>query len=67
MSETGSITSGIAVRYATAVFELAKEANKLEAVEKDVDALAGALAASEDFADLIANPVYTRGEMVSAV
>lgn len=67
MSDTGSITSGIAVRYATAVFELAREAKKLPAVEKDVDALAEALERSEDFADLIANPVYTRAEMVAAI
>ena len=55
------------MRYATAVFELAKEAKKLDAIENDTDALADALDASDDFADLIANPVYTRAEMVAAI
>ncbi|MCP5072477.1 MAG: F0F1 ATP synthase subunit delta [Rhodobacteraceae bacterium] len=67
MSDTGSISSGIAARYATAVFELAKEANKLPAVENDLDALAAALEDSTDFGDLISNPVYTREQMTTAI
>lgn len=67
VSDTGSISSGIAVRYATAVFELAKEAKELPALEKDLDALEAALEDSADFAELISNPVYTRDEMATAV
>ncbi len=67
MSDTGSISSGIAARYATAVFELAKEAKKLPALEKDLDALTAALDESTDFGELITNPVYTRDEMAAAV
>lgn len=67
MSDTGSISSGIAARYATAVFELAKEAKKLPALEQDLDALTAALDESADFGDLITNPVYTRDEMTAAV
>ncbi|PLS21960.1 F0F1 ATP synthase subunit delta [Neptunicoccus cionae] len=67
MSDKGSISSGIAVRYATAVFELAKEANELPALEKDLDALTAALEESTDFVELISNPVYTRDEMAAAV
>ncbi|NOX73451.1 MAG: F0F1 ATP synthase subunit delta, partial [Alphaproteobacteria bacterium] len=43
MSETASISSGVASRYATAVFELALEGKKLAAIESDVNALAEAL------------------------
>ena len=49
MSDNGSISTGIASRYATAVFELAKEAKKLPALEKDFDALGVALLESTDF------------------
>ncbi|MFQ3301908.1 MAG: F-type H+-transporting ATPase subunit delta, partial [Planktomarina sp.] len=46
MSESASISSGIASRYATAVFLLAKEDKKLKPLEADVDALDGALTGS---------------------
>jgi F-type H+-transporting ATPase subunit delta len=62
-----SISTGIAQRYATAVFELAKESKKLAAVEKDLDALDAALVESADLAAMIASPVYSRGEQASAV
>lgn len=70
MSGTASFSHGIAGRYATALFEIAKEAKKLPAVEKDLTALEVALADSSDLQDLISNPVYTRveqGEVMSAV
>jgi F-type H+-transporting ATPase subunit delta len=67
VSDTGSISSGIAARYATAIFELAKDAKKLPAVEKDFDALAVALEESDALRDLISSPVYSREDMVSAI
>ncbi|KAB7610457.1 F0F1 ATP synthase subunit delta [Amylibacter sp. SFDW26] len=67
MSDTGSISSGIAARYATAVFELAKDAKKLPAVEKDFDALAAALEDSDALRDLTSSPVYTREDAASAI
>lgn len=67
MSETASISSGIASRYATAVFELAKEAGTLPALERDIADLAAALDASADFRDLISSPVYSREETAGAV
>ncbi len=67
MSETASISTGIALRYATAVFELAKEDGSLDVVERDMDALESALADSGDFRDLISSPVYTREEQRNAI
>ncbi len=67
MSESASISLGIAARYATAIFELAKEDNALEALERDVDTLASALADSADFRDLITSPIYPRDEQATAV
>lgn len=67
MSESASISTGIADRYATAVFEIAKEGKSLSALEGDVDQLDGAIADSADLRALISSPVYTRDEQEAAV
>ena len=70
VSEPVSISTGIAARYATAVFELAKEGKKLKVLETDVDALDAALTESADFRDLIASPLYSRdvqGQAIAAI
>ncbi|MEQ9053912.1 MAG: F0F1 ATP synthase subunit delta [Roseovarius confluentis] len=67
MSESASISTGIAARYATAVFDLAKESSELDALERDVDALEAAIAESSDLRDLIRSPIYTRDQQGGAV
>ncbi|WP_227284252.1 F0F1 ATP synthase subunit delta [Boseongicola sp. H5] len=67
MSEPASISMGIAARYATAMFELATEAKALDALQADVAALEGALAESDDLADLITSPIYSRDETEAAI
>ena len=67
MSETASISTGIASRYATAVFELASEGKALDALEADLASLDGALADSADLRDLIASPIYSRDEMQAGI
>ena len=67
MSEPASISSGIAQRYATAIFELAREGKALKALEADVDALDGALTDSADLRALITSPVYTRDQVAGAI
>lgn len=70
MAEPASISQGIAGRYATALFDLAKEAGALPAIEADVATLDAALAASPELGEVIASPVVTRaelGQVVSAV
>ncbi|QCO56379.1 F0F1 ATP synthase subunit delta [Pseudorhodobacter turbinis] len=67
MSEPASISSGIAARYATALFELAKESKGIQALEGDIDALDAALTASADLKALIASPVYSRDDQASAI
>lgn len=67
MSETASISTGIANRYATAVYELAKEASTLPKIEEDIDALKAALADSEDFRDLIHSPIFTRDQQAASI
>lgn len=67
MSEPASISSGIAARYATAIFELSKESKALKALEKDVDALKDALADSAELRNLISSPVYSRDDVAAAI
>lgn len=67
VSEPASISSGIAARYATAVFELAKEDKSVAKIESDLDALDAALTDSADFRDLIASPVYSRDAQGKAI
>ena len=67
VSETVSISTGIAQRYASAVFDLAREAKQVSAIEKDLDALAAAHSDSEDFRNLIHSPIYTRDQQGAAI
>lgn len=67
MSEPASISSGIAERYATAIFEIIQENNDLNGLETSVDSLADALDASDDLRDLINSPVVTRDDQDAAI
>jgi F-type H+-transporting ATPase subunit delta len=67
VSEPASISTGIAARYATAMFELAQEEGALDALEADVAALEAAMAESAELRDLISSPVYGRGETEAAI
>lgn len=67
MSEPASISAAIAGRYATAVFELARDAKGLGALEADVEALGAALATSADLRDLISSPIYSREAQGGAI
>ena len=67
VSEPASISTSIAVRYATAIYEIAKDENALASLEDDINALQAALADSEDFRALISSPVYSREEQQTAI
>ena len=60
VSEPASISTGIAARYATAVFDLAASEGALKALESDVAAIEAALDASADLRDVIVSPLYGR-------
>jgi len=60
VSEPASITSGIAERYAKAVFELVSETGSIAALEADIAALEAALGDSRDLVALISSPLITR-------
>ena len=67
MSDTSSLTSGVAGRYATALFEIANEAATLPAVEADLSALEAALAESGELRELISSPIYTREQQAAVM
>ncbi len=67
MSEPASISSGIAARYATAIFEISKESNSLAKLESNITDLASALTDSADLRDLISSPVVTRTDQGAAI
>jgi len=67
VSEPASISTGIADRYATALFDLAREDDTTTRLERDVDALGAVLADSEDLRGFLASPVHAREEMRDAV
>ncbi len=59
--------SGVAERYASALFELALSEKKLPAVEKDLGRLDALLAGSEDLTRLVKSPVFSADEQQGAV
>jgi F-type H+-transporting ATPase subunit delta len=67
VSEPASISSGIAARYAAALFDLAKSEKGLKSLEADVDALDAALGESADLRALISSPIYSRDEQSAAI
>ena len=67
VSETASISSGIADRYASAVFDLVKEDGALDTLESDVGDLSAAIADSDDMRALIESPVLSRREQEGAI
>ena len=67
MSETAGISTGIATRYATAVFDLAKEGKSIKALESDVAALEAATNDSADLRTLLTSPLYSREEQSAAI
>lgn len=67
VSESATLTATVAGRYANALFELAQEADALEAVERDVEALRAALRESADLSTLITSPLYSREDTARAM
>ncbi len=67
MSESASVSSGIAERYATAVFGLVKEGNGLSTLETNLDDLSATLESSAELRDLLTSPVYSRDEQGAAI
>ena len=59
--------SGIAGRYATAIFELAIEEKSVEALERDFASLTAMIAESPELARLVKAPVFSREEQAKGM
>jgi F-type H+-transporting ATPase subunit delta len=67
MSGSASLTSGVAGRYATALFEIARDGKLLDEVERDLREIEAIHADSADFRELLASPVHSREEQGRAI
>ena len=62
MDNSGGIRASLAGRYASALFDLARDQRQIESVGKSLDALGAALLDSKDFIELVASPLVSREE-----
>ena len=66
-SQDGPLLSGVAMRYASALFDVAQDSGAVDAVAGDLDRFEQLIDASPDLARLIRNPVFTAEEQERAV
>jgi F-type H+-transporting ATPase subunit delta len=59
--------SGMAGRYASALFELALEADALDSVAEDLDGFAAMMDESEDLSRLVRSPAFSREDQMRAI
>jgi F-type H+-transporting ATPase subunit delta len=64
---SANIQASLAGRYATALFELARDAKAIDAVEKSMGAIAQAVTESADLKALTSNPVLSRSDAKNAI
>jgi F-type H+-transporting ATPase subunit delta len=62
-----TIVSGMAGRYATALFDLAREGNAIDAVKADLDRFDALIAESPDLLRLVRSPVFSADEQLQAL
>lgn len=70
MATVDTSTGGVAGRYASALFELAEEANQVRQVEKDLVALQALLDGSADLKRMVRSPVFSgdeQGRSIAAI
>lgn len=67
VASKASKVTGFAGRYANALYDLAREAGALEAVENDLNELSRAVAASTDLQRMLKSPVFSRDDQWKAM
>jgi F-type H+-transporting ATPase subunit delta len=66
-SQGGTIVSGVAGRYASALFDLARDSKAVDGVARDLDAFDALVRESEDLRRLIRSPVFTAKQQEKAI
>jgi F-type H+-transporting ATPase subunit delta len=64
---TDQTVSGVAGRYASALFDLAREEKATEAIGQQLQAFGAAIKASDDLQRLVASPVISAGDQEAAI
>jgi F-type H+-transporting ATPase subunit delta len=67
VENSAGIQASLAGRYASALFELAREEGRIESVATSLSALRGALADSPEFRELTTSPLVDRDDALKAV
>ena len=67
MAREGGIVSGMAGRYATALFELALESNAVDQVQSDLNAFDALVEQSAELERLVRSPVFSADDQARAV
>ena len=67
MDNSGGIRASLAGRYASALFDLARDEKQIDAVSRSLDSLNQALADSREFSELVASPMVSRDEAGKAL
>jgi F-type H+-transporting ATPase subunit delta len=67
VADRANPVSGVAERYASALFDLARDESAIDSVEADLDSLSAMIDESEDFRRLIESPVFSADEQGQAI
>ena len=67
MSRDLASLTGVAGRYAAALFGLAQDEGALETVEADLETLRAAIAGSDELRNFLRSPVYGRDDQANAI
>ena len=62
METSGGIRASLAGRYASALFDLARDQRQIDSVGRSLDALSQALVDSKEFNELVSSPLVSREE-----
>ena len=66
-SEAGPLVAGVAGRYASALFELARDERQVDAVAESLNQFDGLLKESADLRRLVRSPVFSAEEQEAAI
>ncbi|MDQ0456610.1 F0F1 ATP synthase subunit delta [Rhizobium paknamense] len=67
MADTSQLTSGVAERYASSLFELALEAGAIDTVAADLKRFQAMIDESADLKRLVLSPVFTADQQLAAI
>jgi F-type H+-transporting ATPase subunit delta len=67
METSGGIRASLAGRYASALFDLARDERQIETVSKSLDIVKAALAESPDLKAVATSPLVNRAEATKAI